>query len=153
MWDFYDYEIQILEWFETREEASSLERRLILPFLNDLNCLNERCGEAPSIETCKKAGNISGQKHKELKTGVCGRTSEQMSEHGRRGVISRRENKVGWCDSELQRELGKRGAVVLHSQRWMSTHPDFESYVSTPGGLSRWQRSRGIDTSYRVKLY
>jgi len=152
VWGFYDCEVQILEWFEIRQEAASLERRLILPFLNDPNCLNERCGEAASIETCKKAGSVSGQKHKELKTGVCGRTPEEMSEHGRRGVESRRKNKVGWCDPELQRELGKLGAAVMHAQRWQNTHPDFEPYVSTPGGLSHWQRKRNIDTSYRVKL-
>jgi hypothetical protein len=152
IWDFYDCEVQILEWFETRDEAASLERRLILPFLNETNCLNERCGEAPSIETCKRAGNISGQKHKKLKTGVCGRTPEEMSEHGKRGKESQRKNKVGWYDSEIQRELGKKGAAITHSQRWQNTHPDFEPYVSTSGGLSHWQRKRGIDTSLRVRI-
>ena len=152
IWDFYDCEVQILEWFETREEAVSLERRLILPFLNEANCLNERCGKAVSMETCKRAGNISGQKHKKLKTGVCGRTPEEMSEHGKRSAESRRKNKVNWWDPELQRELGKKGAAVMHSQRWQNTHPNFEPYVSTPGGLSHWQRKRGIDTSLRIRI-
>jgi hypothetical protein len=44
IWDFYDCEVQILEWFNSWEEASAIEQRLIRPFLNDPNCLNEHCG-------------------------------------------------------------------------------------------------------------
>ena len=44
VWDFYDCEVQILEWFENRDDAINAERRLIRPFLKDPDCLNEHCG-------------------------------------------------------------------------------------------------------------
>ena len=34
-------------------------------------------------------------------------------------------------------------------KRWVNTHPDFPPFVSTGSGLTRWQRKRGIDESYR----
>ncbi len=44
IWDFYEAEVQILEWFDTREQAIEAEKRLIRPFLKDPFCLNEHCG-------------------------------------------------------------------------------------------------------------
>lgn len=43
-WKMYDHEIQILEWFNNRREAEEVEDRLIKPFVNDSNCLNEHYG-------------------------------------------------------------------------------------------------------------
>lgn len=40
-WDFYEFEIQILEWFECRKEAEEVETRLIKYTWYDPNCLNE----------------------------------------------------------------------------------------------------------------
>ena len=53
---------------------------------------------------------------------------------------------------EVRVDNGRKGAKTQHSQRWMSTDPDFPSYVSTPTGLSNWQRARGIDISKRVRI-
>ena len=50
IWDFYDCEVQILEWFSSAEQAQSVEKRLIKPFLNDPYCLNENCGGIISDE-------------------------------------------------------------------------------------------------------
>jgi hypothetical protein len=56
IWEFYEYEIQILEWFDTQEKAQELEKRLIRPFLNDNNCLNEHCGGGFSFESSSRGG-------------------------------------------------------------------------------------------------
>ena len=54
VWDFYECEIQILEFFATWEEALAVEQRLIRPFLRDPNCLNENCGGNLSFTACAK---------------------------------------------------------------------------------------------------
>jgi hypothetical protein len=62
MWEFYTPKIQILEFFpytdEGWEEANLIEKRLILPDLDNPFCLNENCGGYFSLallrEACKK---------------------------------------------------------------------------------------------------
>jgi hypothetical protein len=54
IWDFYECEVQILEWFDSWEEAIRLEQRLIRSFLQDPYCLNEHCGGNLSPTACKK---------------------------------------------------------------------------------------------------
>ena len=49
------------------------------------------------------------------------------------------------CTTEVQR----RGANAQHSQRWMCLET---KKISTPCGLTHWQKARGIDTKLRVKL-
>ena len=72
----------------------------------------------------KKGGTIGGKKTAELKVGVCGRSVEQMTADGKKGV------------------------KIVNAQQWQCSVTE---YVSTPGGLSHWQRKRGIDTSLRVR--
>jgi hypothetical protein len=50
IWDFYECEVQILEWFASAEEAQIVEKRLIRPCLNNPYCLNENCGGNVSDE-------------------------------------------------------------------------------------------------------
>lgn len=54
IWDFYDYEKQILQYFLTREEADLVEKRIINYFLDDKNCLNECAGGKFSLESLRK---------------------------------------------------------------------------------------------------
>jgi hypothetical protein len=60
MWEFYTPKIQILEFFPNTEdgwkEACDVERRLILPDLNNPCCLNERCGRSPSRLSSQRGG-------------------------------------------------------------------------------------------------
>jgi hypothetical protein len=35
--------------------------------------------------------------------------------------------------------------------RWVNTHPDFPPFESNGSGLTRWQKKRNIDTSWRRK--
>ena len=53
-WKFYTPKKQILELFDTREQANNIENRLIKPVLNDPNCLNENCGGMIPTNMCRK---------------------------------------------------------------------------------------------------
>ena len=77
------------------------------------------------IEIGKKSGKISAEKHKKNGTGFYGQTKEQKS------------------------EAGKIGGSNTSSQRWKCTETGF---ITTPGPLSIYQRTRGIDTSQRVRV-
>jgi len=66
VWDFYECEVQILEWFNSWEEALAIEQRLIRPFLDDPNCLNEHCGGNLSPAACRRGHNTM----KENKIGI-----------------------------------------------------------------------------------
>ncbi len=76
-------------------------------------------------EAGKKGGKIGGNKNKENKTGICGLSPEEKS------------------------EAGKKGGKVTNSQKWQCTQT---GYVSTAGGLSCYQKAKGIDTSKRIKV-
>lgn len=60
-WDFYEHEISILEWFETREQADAVEKRIINYFLNDPNCLNECAGGKFSLESLRRGAKARNQ--------------------------------------------------------------------------------------------
>ena len=93
-----------------------------------------------------KGGITRGTQCAEQKVGVCGRTKEQMTAHGKRGGKlggktqggRNAENKTGFCNPEVQ----SRNAQSLNSKKVQCT---VTGYISTPGGLSRYQQSRGID--------
>ena len=53
-WSFYEHEITILEWFETREEADAVEKRIIAYFLDNPDCLNECAGGKFSLEALRR---------------------------------------------------------------------------------------------------
>jgi hypothetical protein len=85
----------------------------------------------------------------ELKVGVHARPAEQMTADGLKGVLKQREEGTGRYSSECQSKLGKKGGAATSSQRWQCLVTD---HISTPAGLSNYQRARGIDTKLRVKL-
>lgn len=80
-WELYEPEKQILEWFETREEANSVEDRIIRHFINDPNCLNEHHGGGFSLKSCSD----SGKRAKEMGRGVHGASKEELSNWGVKG--------------------------------------------------------------------
>ena len=100
-------------------------------------------------------GRNGGNKSKENKTGVCGRSIEKMREDGRKGGTTQgnrhKENKTGVCGQPLEkmRENGKKAAKVTNSQKWQCTET---GYVSTAGGLSSYQKAKEIDVSKRIKV-
>ncbi len=132
-------------------------------------------------ESGRKGGKIGGKKsgtqNRELKRGVCGRSKEKMTADGKKGgtasIKKQRELGIGVfaLPFELRSENGKKGnqtnkkngtgiysltfedrsniAKNVNSQKWMCSET---GYISNAGGLSRYQKSKGIDTTKRIRL-
>lgn len=104
-----------------------------------------------ALEAMSLGGKKGGNKHKENKTGICGMTSEELSEVGKKGgkIAGNKckENKIGICGmtSEEKGEAGKKAT----SQKWQCTET---GYTSTACGLTHYQNKRGIDTTKRIKV-
>jgi hypothetical protein len=81
------------------------------------------------FEDRSKGGRISGQKAVELKTGIHARSSEQKSNDGKKG--------------------GKIAGKISTSQVWECT---ITGYKTNAAALSRYQKSRNIDTSNRKRI-
>jgi hypothetical protein len=105
-WNFYIPKKQILEYFDTREEANILENRLIKPFLNDPYCLNENCGGIVSTEMCKKGAKTQV----ENKLGIHSKTREQIIKDGNKGRETQKKLGIGiyGLSPEIRKENGKR---------------------------------------------
>tara|TARA_R110000868_G_scaffold408417_1_gene691608 strand:+ start:43 stop:969 length:927 start_codon:yes stop_codon:yes gene_type:complete len=138
-----------------------------------------KIGGNKNVETghIQKLGKEWGNKCKEEKIGVCGRSKEKMSEDGKKGGAISYEMGVGvhGISKEKRQEYGKKGGSVsgkityelglgihalttdqrkeivakTNSQRWMCEET---GYVSTPAGLTSYQRARSIDTSKRKRI-
>jgi hypothetical protein len=179
VWEFYDCEVQILEWFASRDEAERIERRLIRPFLDNPCCLNEACGGQPSAEA-RKRGAVTQQREG---LGIFSEDQSWRKEAHQKAVSTMREEGTGLFDRAVKvkggqtignrhretghiQSLGKRqgrknvetgtllvaakqGAAAQHAQKWMCLKT---GYISTACGLSHYQRARGIDKSQRVKV-
>ena len=116
-----------------------------------------------SNENQSKYGKICYDK----KSGVHALTKEQKIENALKSVETHRENKTGFFSSEVQKQNAlkcyKKGLGVhaltkeqkqelgrkTSSQRWKCT---ITGYISSPGGLSKYQNYRNIDTKNRVKI-
>jgi hypothetical protein len=97
VWDLYEPEKQILEWFETREEAVAVEKRLIKPYLNDPNCLNEGCGPGYSQTACSRGGKIGGKRAAEINSEKGSTYWKNLSRVGLEGRLkSVKENPEEW---------------------------------------------------------
>ena len=105
-----------------------------------------KCKNFLTDEGRVKGGKIRGRQCATERTGVCGRSAEKMTADGRKGgkkggkTQGRRnaQNKTGFCNPEVQ----SRNAILLNGKKVQCTKT---GYISTPGGLSRFQQSRGID--------
>ena len=80
---------------------------------------------ALSKEERKKNGEKSGRSMVELKIGIHGLTEEEKT-------VNR-----------------KKGAAAQHGQRWQCT---ITGFVSTPTGIAKFQKNRGIDPSNRIRI-
>jgi hypothetical protein len=99
------------------------------------------------IEERRKNSRKAGLKCKELGLGVCGLSKEQRSEIGKKSAETNRKNKTGLYGIPIENR--KETAKKVNTQRWECTET---GYISTPAGLSAYQRPRGIDTSKRVRI-
>jgi len=101
------------------------------------------------------AGKKAAQTNKENGTAVYGLSLEQRIAGGRKAgkIVGKRHKENGTAifaiTKEERSEIGKRSAKKQHAQRWKCTKT---GYVSTPCGLSAYQKARGIDTSNRIRI-
>ena len=107
IWDYYECEVQILEWFDTMEEAHALEQRLIKTFLNHPDCLNERCGGNYSEAHQKRAGLLCKEKSK----GIFGLTLEEKVLNSRKGG-SEAMKSILEKDPTFQSRMAQRAGTI-----------------------------------------
>ena len=114
-------------------------------------------------EEKKENSKKSGIQNRDLGIGIFSLTKEQLSEYGKvggkKGIETQRKLGLGLfsLNTEQRREIGKEagkkggkiGSKTTNAQKWMCLETD---YVSNSGGLSRYQKSRGIDTSKRKQI-
>jgi general stress protein YciG len=101
-------------------------------------------------ENSRKGGKIGGKKCYENNTGIFSITPEKKIESIKKGGEKCYENGTGIFSltpeqkSEAGKKGGKKGAKTTNSQKWMCLET---GYISNSGGLSSYQKARGIDTS------
>jgi general stress protein YciG len=108
-----------------------------------------------SFDKRSEIGKMGANKIKENKLGIFSMTSEELSSAGKKGgkigghkaQKTLKENKIGIyaITPDKQREI----VAKTNSQRWMCEET---GYISTPAGLSKYQKARGIDTSKRKRI-
>ena len=168
-WELYTAKKQILELFDYSNEgyikAQEVEGKLIRCVFNtDKWCLNGNCMGIYSLEQKSKAGKIGGSKTYKMGVGVHALTTEQKSQLGKKTkemrvgihaltIEQRKENskKVGMKNRDLcigicglTSDERRVNVKKTNAQRWECCET---GYVSTPAGLSQYQKKRGIDTS------
>jgi len=105
---------------------------------------NSNGGKAISRKQLQEMGRRSNQIQKERGIGLYGRSVKDRSEiakKARKTLISR--------NPDLYSEILRKGGQVANSQRWMCLQT---GHISTPVGLSNYQRHRNIDLSRRAQL-
>jgi hypothetical protein len=164
MWSFYTPKVQILQFFDSWEEAKLIEDRLIKPDLNNPLCLNEAVGFHMSLESCSKGGISAVKLAKEQKKGFFGpKTAKQLESSKREGqklsqysaengarvgkenvLLGRgiwslsKEELIGHCV-----EGGRIGGSVTGSQKWED--PDHPELGQKPACvLVQMQKRRGL---------
>ena len=172
---------EITGLFSTLEEANAFEKSQIsVCYKEDPLCLNANCGGYILEEHIRRGhknlrdrkaffydpewhiqNNIQAKEEGRgiyspgaRSRGAANQPTEVRQETGRRIGAKSKELGTGICglSKEERKEYGARGARAQHAQRWMSTEENFEAYISTPCGLTKWQRHRGIDTRKRVRV-
>lgn len=111
------------------------------------------------IKGGKIGGKIGGKKIYHNKIGIHGRTKDQMIGDGKKGgsISGPKTYELGIGifglspekQKENQIEGGKIAAKNLNSQVWECT---ITKHRSNPGGLSTYQKKRGIDKSNRIRI-
>jgi len=124
-----------------------------------------------------KAAGKGGRRNVEEKRGLWKQTEEEWKETQSKGGKTQgaANAKSGHLDKIRTLESTRKGAQMqpiegkakggrkagkeqfqngtgMFGQKWMNTDSNYEPYVSTPGGLTHWQKKRGIDTSFRARV-
>ena len=145
-WKNFEFEKQILEFFDDWDVARSVEKRLIDPDLNNPLCLNENSVGGFSLEANSKGGrkNVESGHLESLAT------FESCSKGGKIGGRKNVESgHLQSISSKGGKISGKISAKKLNSQKWRCL---VTGHISNPGGLSMYQKARKIDTSLRERV-
>ena len=150
-WENFEFEKQILEFFDDWNTARSVEKRLIDPDLNSPLCLNENSVGGFSLDASSKGGKIGGKnqsREDKARGGKIG-NREGKSRGGKiGGKNGSREDKVR-AGKNGNREGKSSGGKTTTSQKWKCLVTGF---VTNPGNLTRYQRARGINTNQRIRI-
>jgi len=137
--------------------------------INGLKCKHEKTGIfAMSLERKSEISKNNALQNQKNKVGIFSLTFEEKSKNSKKTAIKNVENKVGLFSQNKEQliENGKKGGKKCkelglgvfsqtleqmkengkktNAQRWECCET---GYVSTPAGLSQYQKKRGIDTS------
>ena len=110
-WKLFEWEMEVLEFFDTRDEAVEVERRLIAPDLNKPSCLNEGNGRALSSDSKKK----SEKTQREREVGVW---DPEIQRRRMEGVI---RNQAGLFDPKI-RDKGRKRSNEVNRKNCKVTH-------------------------------
>jgi hypothetical protein len=91
----------------------------------------------------KRRGKKSAAINKANSTGIF--ASDMQSASGKKGAAINKANGTGCYDPKVR----SAGAAAQHAQKYKCLVTEF---ISTPCGLSHYQKARGIDTKLRVKV-
>ena len=83
-WKWFEFEKQILEFFDSYEEARKVEIRLIKPDLNNPLCLNESCGG--EFSDSRLRGPMSEETKQKISRASKGKKNGPHSEETRRKI-------------------------------------------------------------------
>jgi hypothetical protein len=125
-WDFYTPHLNILHTFscsgEGWAEAREMERRVIKPDLNNPLCLNENCGLAFSLESCRMGSiraresitldAISKRNEKVKKSWEPLTTEERRERTGWKGGLEKRQQKAKELAEKSAQKTRKKVKVV-----------------------------------------
>jgi hypothetical protein len=133
-------------------ENSRLKRGCIGMSLEQQIEMGKRQGKR-NIETgqISNLGKEWGKKAYENKLGAFSLSRKERSFLSSKIGKNNHIQKIGIFGMNEKDKLNacKKGAKTTLSQRWMCTETN---HISTPGGLSNYQKARNIDTTKRVRL-
>ncbi len=168
-WKTTSFTKKVIQTFETWEEASEAEIKLIRDvFRKDPLCLNRNCGGSLHPESARLGGTRKKPEQRKKDSGKGGKTCREegkgmfnpdyinsdkwIQDRQKAGSVSGKISGKKNVESGHMDRIRSLGTKAQHESRWISTHPDFEPYVSTPCGLTHWQRKRNIPTTFRKRI-
>lgn len=150
LWEMFEPEIQVLQWYNTAEEADEAERAIIKATWSSPFSLNENCGGLFSETSVSKGGISNTPKQREARK----KNADKMNSHPNTAEARKIACVKGGKSNTLKqqkarREAGLRNSKLLNSQRWMSL---IDGHVSTAAGVARHNINRGWEATAKVKV-
>ena len=103
LWDQFEPEVQILQWYSTQGEVDGAETAIILSTWKDKYSLNESVGLRASEESCSKGGKKSGPingKRSGPANAIANFTPDMLSDNGKKtGSMNAVANLIPNCSA------------------------------------------------------